>query len=151
MTMREERDALEARIHAFFEVCASSLDVRRDAERDALMQDVARFQFVHVQPFQKLARARQASFDRGPVGWPALPTDVYRFAQVSVFEEHAWTRVFRTSGTTSGARGAHPFLSLALYDHAAFLAADHALLVAAPQPMDFVLLRFRPRRMANRP
>ena len=140
----KERDALEARIHAFFDACAVSLGVRRDADRDALMQDVARFQFEHVRPFQKLALARQASFERGPVGWPALPTDVYRFAQVSVFEEQAWTRVFRTSGTTSGARGAHPFVSLALYDHAAFLAADHALLVHAKQPMDFVLLAFSP-------
>lgn len=144
MTMREERDALEARIHAFFDVCASALDVRRDAERDALMQDVARFQFAHVAPFQKLARARQATFHRGPDGWPALPTDVYRFAQVSAFEASEWTHIFRTSGTTSGARGAHPFVSLALYDHAAFLAADHALLVHAKQPMDFILLAFSP-------
>ena len=144
MTIRGDRDALEARIHAFLDVCAGALDARHDATRDALMQDVARFQVAHVLPFQKLARARQASFDRGPDGWPALPTDVYRYAHVSVFEERAWTHIFRTSGTTSGARGEHPFVSLALYDHAAFLAADHALLVHAKPPMDFVLLAFSP-------
>jgi hypothetical protein len=144
MTMREERDALEARIHAFLDVCASSPGTLRDAERDALMSEVARLQSDHVRPFQKLARARHARFDRGPSGWPALPTDVYRFAQVSLFAEAEWTRVFRTSGTTSGARGTHPFLSLALYDHAARIAADHALFAHAEQPMDFVLLAYSP-------
>lgn len=145
MTMREKRDALEARLHAFFDVCAQALGTRRDAERDALLSEVARFQFDHVKPFSRLAKARSASFDRGPSGWPALPTDVFRFAQVSAFAEHEWTRVFRTSGTTSGARGAHPFVSLALYDHAARIAADHALFAHAASPMDFVLLAFSPQ------
>ena len=142
--MRDQRDALKARIHAFFDACGASLEVRRDEERDALLSEVARFQFAHVRPFRKLALARHAVFDEGPKGWPALPTDVFRYAHVSAFEESEWTRVFRTSGTTSGSRGMHPFVSLDLYDHGARLAAEHALLAPKGTPLDFVILAFSP-------
>ncbi len=48
-------------------------------------------------------------------------------ARVSTYDATEDTRVFRTSGTTSGARGAHPFRDLSLYDRAARAAADAAL------------------------
>lgn len=95
-----------------------------DAEaRDRILADVARWQAEHNPPFGRLAAARNARFDAGPDGWPALPTDVFRHTRVATFPSEADVRVFQTSGTTSGARGAHPFSDLSLYDVAAKAAA----------------------------
>ncbi len=146
------RAALRARVLAFLDRCAAlGLDADLDRERDALLGEVAAWQAQHVTPFSRLCAARGARFDAGPDGWPALPTDLFRLARVSVFEAGADLRIFRTSGTTSGARGAHPFLDLALYDRAALLAAEHALFRTLPgttpgAPLDLVLLALDPAR-----
>ncbi len=124
----EARDRLAERVRRLASRAASDPFVDLAIERDALLAELARLQAEHVEPFQRLCRARAARFDRGPDAWPALPTDVFRFARVSLFSEGADARVFRTSGTTHGARGAHPQRSLALYDHVAMIAARLALL-----------------------
>lgn len=111
------------------------------ARRDALLARIARFQAAHVAPFGRLCKARGAVFD-AEGSWPALPTDVFRYARVAVHPEHQDVQVFRTSGTTSGARGEHPFADLSLYDKALEAAARRAmfgeqrfsLVMVAPPP-----------------
>ncbi|MEM9194434.1 MAG: hypothetical protein AAGF12_34975, partial [Myxococcota bacterium] len=98
---------------------------RDDARRDRLLADLARFQRNEVAPYRRLLDARRVGND--PASWPALPTDVFRFARVASFPEAEDRRVFRTSGTTQGQRGEHSFRDLSLYDRAARSAADHAL------------------------
>lgn len=95
-----------------------------EAGRDALLGRVAAWQAIHCPPFARLTRARGARFDSGPDGWPALPTDVFRYARVATFPPERDVATFRTSGTTSGARGEHAFADLSLYDRAARAAAS---------------------------
>ena len=47
-----------------------------------------------------------------------MPTDAFKVARLSVVDPERATRTFLTSGTTLGARGAHHFGTLALYDAA---------------------------------
>lgn len=128
LTTHAERARLRAAILSLVDRAASDPDRTIDDARDTLLAEVARFHAAHVTPFSRLCTARRARFDRGPDGWPALPTDVYRHARVSVFTPGADARTFLTSGTTQGARGSHPFLDLALYDRVALVGARFAFL-----------------------
>jgi hypothetical protein len=61
---------------------------------------------------------------------PGVPTDVFRYAPL-VSHEAPVSRVYRTSGTTHGARGEHHRISTACYDagavdHFARCVAEHA-------------------------
>ncbi|GAB4210841.1 MAG: coenzyme F390 synthetase [Sandaracinaceae bacterium] len=143
------RARLRARARALIDRARVDLEVPREAERDALLAEIAAWQAEHVPPFARLCAARGARFDRGPDGWPALPTDVFRFARVSAFEEGADVATFLTSGTTSGARGAHPFVDLALYDEASLAFGEVMLFSpmdgpARTIPFDLVMLAFAP-------
>ncbi|AKF03374.1 hypothetical protein [Sandaracinus amylolyticus] len=125
-----ERDALHARIAASIQGAITA------PERDALLFEVARWQAAHNPVFARLCRARKVSFALPlvPEAWPAIPTDAFRYARVATWDDPSLDiRTFRTSGTTSGARGAHPSRDLSLYD----LAAERAA-------RDFL---FGPRRM----
>ena len=128
-----ERAALALRITALIDDVA--MGKRDDARRDALLDDLCAWQAQHVAPYARLVAAakRRRAAPSNAVGnvvgnaWPALPTDVFRMLRVSTFDAQQDVRVFRTSGTTSGARGAHAFRDLTLYEHAARVAADAAL------------------------
>jgi len=125
------RLTLQARCTALVEAARSGVSV--EGARDTLLADLCAFQAEHTAPYVRLVaaahRARPPSSAHlpSPTRWPALPTDVFRMARVSTYDAAEDVRVFRTSGTTSGARGAHAFRDLALYDHAARTAADAAL------------------------
>lgn len=144
--MSSQRE-LVSDVHALIRrMSAAGRSERDEARRDALLARIAAFQAEHCAPFSRLSRARKARFDQGPDGWPALPTDVFRHARVAVHEEAEDVQVFRTSGTTSGARGEHVFADLGLYDHALEASARHALFGAerfslvmlAPPPDELV-------------
>jgi hypothetical protein len=102
---------------------------RDDVARDALLLDIARFQAVRVEPYRRLVRSRgvDPAVARAPGELPAIPTDVCRVARVAAHGPEADARVFLTSGTTSGARGAHALRDLSLYDAAARAEAARAL------------------------
>lgn len=120
-----------------------ALDGRPDpATRDALLLEVLRFQARAVPPFGRLLAARGVEPERvrHPDDFPALPTDVFRHARVAAHEPARDTRVFRTSGTTSGERGAHPLRTLALYDEAARRAARRWLFPDAAPTLRLVML-----------
>lgn len=107
MTKVDESDALHAQARAFV-----SAFVRGDAMPepfDALLRAIADFQAKHIAGYARLRDARGE-------GIPAVPTDAFKVARVSVFEESETPIVFRTSGTTIGARGSHWFRTCATYD-----------------------------------
>jgi hypothetical protein len=100
-------------------------------ERDVLLQDIAAYQGDVVAPYAKLVGAqRQQLFDAWP---PALPTEVFRHVRVAAHSPEDDVRVFRTSGTTTGARGEHFFRDLDLYDLAARTSAETLLFAGAPE------------------
>lgn len=106
-----------------------STGARDDDTRDALLRTLAGTQARSVDPFSRLLRARRIDVEALPEldAFPALPTDVFRYARVAAHPAEEDVRIFRTSGTTQGTRGEHPLRSLALYDRAARGAARYAL------------------------
>jgi len=103
---------------------------RDDHARDRLLCDLLREQSERVEAYARLCRhhgvGTQLNTDR-PSNFPALPTDVFRYARVAAHSTATDKRVFRTSGTTNGRRGEHALSDLALYDAAARTFAEHAL------------------------
>src|SRR6185295_17519907 len=96
---------------------------------DALASDLARFQAEHVAGFARMLRAHE--IDAGAISRaaqvPAVPTDAFKHARVSAFDVASTPVVFRTSGTTVGARGAHAFRDVSTYDAGAVAFARKAL------------------------
>lgn len=118
------REELAARVAALIDRMHDG--TRDDAARDALLADLLRAQREAVAPYNRLV-ARLAPDEPDPLHWPGLPTDVFRFARVAAHAAQQDVRVFRTSGTTSGARGVHALRDLSLYDRSAHAAARYAL------------------------
>lgn len=112
-------DALHARVCAIVDAFAAG---RPSPEPfDALAVDLAAFQAVHVPGYARLcasrgvdpraiARASQA---------PAVPSEAFKLAHVFAFDARDAGVIFRTSGTTVGARGTHAMRHAATYDAAA--------------------------------
>ncbi|MFT5356557.1 MAG: hypothetical protein ACI9KE_003782 [Polyangiales bacterium] len=107
------REALEKRIRALM-----TTDPRGDALHK-LFEDLRIYQREHIAPYERMLAARSQL--------AGLPTDVFRFARIASFPEAETERTFRTSGTTSGARGEHHYRDLSLYDLGARIAARRML------------------------
>ncbi len=115
---------------------------------DTLACDLARFQAAHVEGFSRLLHARGLDAQKlvRASDVPAVPTDAFKMARVSAFPAEATPTVFRTSGTTVGARGEHAFRDVTTYDAGAVafgrwaLAPDVkerlAMAVLGPPPED---------------
>jgi hypothetical protein len=88
---------------------------------DELAVDIARFQAEHVEGYARLCAARGVVPDRTSraAEFPAVPTDAFKVSRVFAFGEADAAHVFRTSGTTTGARGVHAMRTAATYDAAA--------------------------------
>ncbi len=127
MSAREtERDALKTRIFALIDACSDGS--RHDAERDALLQDLARYQARTITPYARFsAQRRPHPQAQGLDQIPALPTDAFRFARMASHDERDDVRLFVSSGTTQQERSQHPFRDLTTYDRAAYAAARYAL------------------------
>ena len=97
---------------------------------DALALDIARYQNTHVAPFQRLVKSRALDLTKLTQAsqLPAIPTDVFRLARVAAHPVALDTRVFRTSGTTSGTRGQHFFRTVRTYETVSLLAAATGLI-----------------------
>lgn len=105
------RDELRAAILDFIDAHAEG--DRDDATLDALLRELADFQARHIAAYAKLASRAHGALPA------AVPTDVFRYARLAVHPPEGDARVFLTSGTTLGDRGAHAFRDLTLYDRAA--------------------------------
>ncbi len=116
---RAKSDALHARARAF--VAAFERGAPMPEAFDALACDLARFQAENVTGFARLCHTR-AIDPRALVraaDIPAVPTDAFKMTRIAAFPENEAAAVFRTSGTTQGARGEHAMRDLATYDAAA--------------------------------
>lgn len=116
----EEADALHARVRAKI--------TGGDEPFDALAAALARHQARYAPGYARLCAARGVDPERDPPSaLPAVPTDAFRLARVSTFPATLDVAVFRTSGTTVGARGAHAMRTLATYHDAAMVGAASTL------------------------
>ncbi len=140
---RAASDALHARVLAFVDAPSGA----EPESFDALALALARFQAAHVPALAKLAAARGVDLDRAESAdvIPAVPSDLLRVRRVAAHPPEEDTAVFRTSGTTMGARGEHPFRTTATYAHVALawgkrmLFPDHdrmRVIVLAPPRAD---------------
>ena len=122
-----ESDGLHARARAFIEATARGAPPPEPFDDLALA--IARFQAARIPAVARLARARGVDLGaaRDAAAIPAVPADVFRLARVAAHPASEDVRVFRTSGTTSGARGAPALPTRAPYELAA-LAWGRALL-----------------------
>jgi hypothetical protein len=119
----ERSRSLHARVQAT--IAAFERGVPVPEPFDALGVDIARFQAEHVAGYRRLCAARGVDPGRAAAlsALPAVPTDAFKAARVFAFEEATASQVFRTSGTTVGARGAHAMRDVATYDAAALASA----------------------------
>jgi hypothetical protein len=107
-------DSIDERVIAYQRNPAS-------ADFEELLGAVARYQFDWNPPLRRWWTSRGFDPTANPTLWPpAVPTDVFRSVELRSHERPART-VFRTSGTTSGARGQHHRLSTRAYDEGAIL------------------------------
>jgi hypothetical protein len=115
----ERSDALHGRVRAM--VRAFERGAPMPEPFDALALDVARFQAEYVPGYARLCAASGARPDDAlsVADLPAVPTDAFKVARVFAFEPERAEVVFRTSGTTVGARGAHAMRRVDTYDAAA--------------------------------
>src|SRR3984885_16167919 len=113
--MFEESDELHRRARAF--VRAFEAKAPPPEPFDRLACDLARFQARHIAGYARLCHARGVSLETiaraGEA--PAVPIDAFKLARVATFPEDATRAVFRTSGTTLGARGAHAMRDVGTY------------------------------------
>ncbi|MEM1418377.1 MAG: acyl-protein synthetase [Myxococcota bacterium] len=123
--MTAERSDLARRIRTLVR------DAPGDAARDALLSELATWQAERIPAYGRLLRRRPGA---------ALPTDVFRYARIAVHPAREDVRVFRTSGTTHGARGAHPLRDVSLYAEAALAWASQLLFPDGPDALRLVSL-----------
>src|SRR4030095_5402844 len=71
---------------------------------------------------------------------PAVPTDAFRFARIAAHPPSDDAVVFRTSGTTAGARGEHPLSTTKTYESAALAWGRWALFFDEPAAMTAIVL-----------
>ncbi len=139
---------LEARLLTLFESNGHhGLD---DRTFDALALEVFRYQFSCNPPYQRFCLSRGATLESVMAAgrWesvPAIPSEAFKAAHLATFPVTRAVRTFRTSGTTQGARGAHAFVTMDLYEAAIlpafrrFLLPDSAklpVLSLVPPPED---------------
>jgi hypothetical protein len=113
---------------------------------DRLACDLARYQAAHVAGYARLCRARgidPASLARAHDA-PAVPTDAFKLARVATFPEEEARAVFRTSGTTIGARGTHAMRDVGSYDAAALAFGRAALAHDLPGRVPVLVLGLSP-------
>jgi hypothetical protein len=110
----EQADALHTRVREL---------IRSGGDFEPLARELAVFQ-AENSAYGKLCAARGVDPTRDPLRTlPAVPTDAFRLTRVATFPAELDVAVFRTSGTTSGARGQHSMRTLATYHDAAMYGA----------------------------
>jgi hypothetical protein len=103
---------LASRIVAFID---SALDSEPSETFDALALDLHRYQIARCEVRSRLTDAEPT--DATEI--PAIPVSLYASLAVGTVPDGEAPVAFRTSGTTSGARGVHRLRSTALYDYGA--------------------------------
>jgi hypothetical protein len=100
---------------------------------DELAKQILQFQYRYHTRYARLCRSQGVALAELDVrSAPAVPSDAFRFAHLGVFGQAQMPHVFRTSGTTSGARGEHRFRRLDTYHACALATAKAAFGMTAP-------------------
>jgi len=101
---------------------------------ESLATDLVRFQAATVPGYARLCALHGADPRslRDPADAPAVPTEAFKLSRVFAFDEREAAAVFRTSGTTTGARGAHCLRDIGTYDAAAVAFGRAMLAVRLP-------------------
>lgn len=96
---------------------------------DTILRRIVHYQWKHNPTLRRYWESKgfQPTDTIRPADVPAVPTDVFRFAKL-VSEEAPAPYVFRTSGTTSGARGEHHHISTTAYDKGALVQFQRVVL-----------------------
>lgn len=104
---RQASESLHGRVVACIE--AFRKGAREPESFDELASDIARFQARNVVGFGRLCASRgvdPSTFTRADQV-PAVPTEAFKLSRIFAFADSEAKVVFRTSGTTIGARGTH--------------------------------------------
>jgi hypothetical protein len=129
---REARGELHRRVRAFID---ASENGETPAESfDAIGLEIARHQAEHVAAYGRLVASRRCQpRDAASVrDLPAVPTDAFRLTRIAAHAPSEDVALFRTSGTTSGARGEHALSTTTTYEKAALAWGRWALFSDAP-------------------
>jgi hypothetical protein len=89
-----------------------------DARFDALALDLFAFQFAHCAPYRRFCEGRGRTPERVKTsgGIPSVPTGAFKELALTSFPLERARKTFRTSGTSTRARGALHLDTLALYE-----------------------------------
>ena len=129
-------ELLHARVQA---AMAEGLD---EGAFDELACAIARHQAASCPAVGRLFRARKIDPEglRGAADIPAVPTDVFKLTRVAAHPAAEDEVVFRTSGTTVGARGAHPLRTTGSYRAGALRFGERMLVPDRPEGLRVLLL-----------
>ena len=142
--MSREREAhtdlLHRRVRAFVESSANGEST--DESFDALGLAIARHQAEHVPAYRRLVTSRKRDpRDAASVReLLAVPTDAFRLARIAAHPPSEDVALFRTSGTTSGARGEHALSTTATYEKAALAWGRWGLFCDVPEAPTVIAL-----------
>jgi hypothetical protein len=133
-------DPLHQRVRAFIDESARGTSTSETF--DGLALEILAFQAGSIPAYARLlARARLHPRDVDtPRVLPAVPTDAFRLVRMAAHPVAEDEVVFRTSGTTSGARGEHPLSTTKTYEEAALAWGRWALFFDHPRAMSAVVL-----------
>jgi hypothetical protein len=136
----DERRQLHRRVEAFIEASAKAEPTEESF--DGLGLAIARYQAARAPVVGRLfASGRRDVRNMTSVcQLPAMPTDVFRLARIAGHPPSEDAVVFRTSGTTSGARGEHVLSTTTTYEKAALTWARWALFFDAPESLTAITL-----------
>ena len=112
-----------------------------DAEFEALALGLFRLQYERGAAYRRLCTAFGVEPERVR-SWqqiPMVPTGAFKEARLAIFPPEAGIRTFRTSGSTTDARGALHLDTLALYD-ASLLATFRAFICPDVERIRFLVL-----------
>lgn len=138
-TWLEESRELHARARRWIDACDRG---ERESETfDAFALEVMRYQARYVPAVRRLADAAggAGAIERASA-IPPVTTEAFRLLRVAAFPASCVVRRFRTSGTTSGARGTHEFADTGTYDRAAVATARRRLWTTPERPPSRVLV-----------
>lgn len=135
---------MHARARTFIEENAAGGPASETFEAIALA--IARYQALHVPAYARLLAAADTHPSKVTTvrALPAVPTDAFRFVRIAAHPTSEDAAVFRTSGTTGGARGEHPLWTTKTYEDSAVAWGRWALFCDLPTPMTAVVLGQRP-------
>jgi hypothetical protein len=137
---REARLELHRRVRAFID--ASEKAEPNEESFDALGLAILRHQAEHVPAYRRLVTQRKCDPRQAKSvrDLPAVPTDAFRLTRIAAHAPSEDVALFRTSGTTSGARGEHALSTTATYEKAALAGGRWALFFDAPSAMTALAL-----------